>query len=252
MNPEIAGRWVYEADSYGVELMIDVVDGLPSVTALAQIDREVLDVIDLHWEDDSLKFDTVVPSSGYRGRWVMRFGRHPGTCEVEFTYWERWQRVSPDWQQDPNPQVREMAVGLQLGILDPPDLVAWADRHIMQLDTPPYWLIELSLASRACVAEMLKILPSQTPSPEPTDLEFLGAMALRLIDRGEPLATILPPLFERFCLAESTPMIAVRDEIYLVDDESDWDRAKAEARARSLLGYFLPGGRELFSRALLG
>ena len=42
------------------------------------------------------------------------------------------------------PEARDLAIGLAFGVIHASEAVEWADSWIMQLDDPPYWMIEIS------------------------------------------------------------------------------------------------------------
>jgi hypothetical protein len=141
-----------------------------------------------------------------------------------------------------------MLACLQLGIIDRDDIIEWADRRIGELAAPPYWLIELSASTLASKMDQEAILRDQTSTPEPTDDEFLGAMAVRLLDQKHHLRDILPMMYERFCLSNRTDMREEQGMIYLIDDELDWEPERGIATAKDFLQKYLPAGRELITQ----
>ena len=91
-HPDIEGRWLHEDKDTDAEYIIEKREGVIAVTARCIFDGELMKVHDLRWEDDALRFDTVVPSSGYRARHAMRF-LAPDRCDHELTLFETWKRV---------------------------------------------------------------------------------------------------------------------------------------------------------------
>lgn len=146
------------------------------------------------------------------------------------------------------PDARDLAMGLALGVIHGAEAVDWADSWIMRLDHPPYWLIEISTASRATPYDLLKLLPVDSRDQEPTDQEFLGAMAVRFLDQGDALSKVLRLMYDRFCLCEWTEMTEIREQIYLIDDEWDWDQCRALETARTFLSTYLTVGRFMLER----
>ncbi len=146
------------------------------------------------------------------------------------------------------PEARDLAIGLSLGVIHAPDAVEWVDSWIMRLDDPPYWLIEISTSPRATLHDLLKMIPAAADDEEATDREFLGAMAVRLIDQGDSLGEILRLMYDRFCLCEWTEMTEIRQQIFVIDDEWDWDRTRAIPTARTFLMTYLAVGRSLLER----
>jgi hypothetical protein len=145
-------------------------------------------------------------------------------------------------------EARDLAMGLSLGVIHAPDAVEWADSWIMRLDDPPYWLIEISTSPRATLHDLLKLIPATADDEGATDQEFLGAMAVRFIDQSDSLGEILRLMYERFCLCEWTEMTEVRQQVYLIDDEWDWDQARAVQTARTFLMPYLKVGRRLLEK----
>lgn len=147
-----------------------------------------------------------------------------------------------------SPNARDLALGLALGMIDSGAAIEWADRWIMLLEDPPYWLIEISTARQTSSHDLLKLVPESAFTDEPSDAEFLAAMAVRLIDRGEPLVDLLPLLMDRFCFCEWTEMTEVRKRVYLIEDEMDWDFSRAKLTAAELLHEHVDEGRRLLER----
>ena len=148
------------------------------------------------------------------------------------------------------PQTRDLAIGLTLGVIRALDAVAWADSWIMRLDDPPYWLIEISASPRATKYDFLKIIPISVDDVEISDQEFLGAMAVRLFDQNHSLGEILPLMYERFCHCEWTEMNDVRQQVYVIDDEWDWDQSRAFQTAQTFLMPYLSDGRCLIEKII--
>ena len=146
------------------------------------------------------------------------------------------------------PDARDLAIGLSLGVIHASDAVEWADSWIMRLGDPPYWLIEISTLSRATRYDLLRLIPQAVDGREPTDQEYLGAMAVRLIDQADSFGEILRLMYERFCLCEWTEMTEVRQQIYVIDDEWDWDQTRAVQTGRTFLMPYLSVGRSLLER----
>ena len=147
-----------------------------------------------------------------------------------------------------NPEARDLAIGLALGVIRAPDAVKWADSWISRLDDPPYWLIEISTSPRATQYDLLRLIPSTVDQDEASDQEFLGAMAVRYIDRGDSLREILRLMYERFCLCDWTEITEVRQQVYVIDDEWDWDQARAVQTARAFLMPYLMAGRQFLEK----
>lgn len=76
IDSTFAGSWVTEDEDSDVEFIIDFSAGVPSIQAYCLSDREQLDIIDLRIENDTLSFDSVVPSTGYRVKNKCAFSLH--------------------------------------------------------------------------------------------------------------------------------------------------------------------------------
>lgn len=107
-HPEIEGRWLHEDEDTDAEYIIEKREGVIAVTARCISDGELMEVRDLRWEQDALRFDTVVPSSGYRARHAMRFPALD-RCDHELTLFETWKRVH---DEAPRNQETEQAASL--------------------------------------------------------------------------------------------------------------------------------------------
>ena len=90
--PGHEGRWLHQDEDTDAEYIIEKREGVLAVTARCISDGELMEVRALRWEQDALRFDTVVPSSGYRTRHSMRFTALD-RCDHEFTLFETWKRV---------------------------------------------------------------------------------------------------------------------------------------------------------------
>jgi hypothetical protein len=55
-------------------------------------------------------------------------------------------------------QAEFLAQALESGLKTVPEVIAWADENIMQLETPPHWLLELSLMGKAKGQDVVHVL----------------------------------------------------------------------------------------------
>ena len=55
-------------------------------------------------------------------------------------------------------QAEFLARALESGLKTVPEIITWADENIMQLETPPYWLLELSLMGKAKGQDVFRVL----------------------------------------------------------------------------------------------
>lgn len=135
--------------------------------------------------------------------------------------------------------VENLCKAFTLRLLTKEDLIQWADKQIVELEKPPYWLIELSLSQALHINDVEKLLFRNIPNCIVTESDFLGVMAYRYIKKHEPLTSILSALYDRFCTVDWVEMTDVRQEIYLIDDELDWNKKQAAKRALSFLTPYL-------------
>lgn len=146
------------------------------------------------------------------------------------------------------PAARELAIALTLGVIPASEAVSWADFWIMNLDDPPYWLIELSTSSKVTPHDLVNLIPIDESHLMIKDHEFIGAMAVRFIDQCDSLDEILPLLYTRFCSCDWKEMTNTRQQIYVIDDEYDWDRSRAVQTAQTFLKSYLHEGRSMLDR----
>jgi hypothetical protein len=57
-------------------------------------------------------------------------------------------------------QAEFLARALESGLKTVPEVIAWADENITQFETPPYWLLELSLMRKAKGQDVVHVLHS--------------------------------------------------------------------------------------------
>jgi hypothetical protein len=55
-------------------------------------------------------------------------------------------------------QAEFLARALESGLKSVPEVIAWADENITQLETPPNWLLELSLMGKAKGQDVFRVL----------------------------------------------------------------------------------------------
>ncbi len=134
-------------------------------------------------------------------------------------------------------------MGLVTGLVDVPALIAWADRQILALPTPPAELIELALAGRLPHSRLIWMLGAFAG---PADYDL--ALTLLLARAGGLLAedpTRAPDLImglrllneeEYFPQAVGQELIALRQTL----EEARTGRIPAEAVSRHLRTFLAP------------
>ncbi len=94
------GRWVsslpFDSDDYLVEYNIVLEDEELKITALDLQDGEEMRICDVSFAEGILSFDSLMPSTGRRGRNLFRL-KGDGVLEAEFTFTvvEELKRIEP-------------------------------------------------------------------------------------------------------------------------------------------------------------
>jgi hypothetical protein len=127
------------------------------------------------------------------------------------------------------------APGLELGLVEPAQVIAWADEQIAAWDEPPEWLIELSTV-RPCGEEVLRVLRARGADESIDDESFLALLAVGYFRRGWEIRRTVGLLLRRFCYVERSGELTSRQaQIYLIDDELDHSPSAAKERCWNLL-----------------
>ena len=96
----LVGTWRYDVDAdewSGTEAAFTVAvrDGAFHVSGVDQRDGEGFAITKTHWDGEWLRFESLMPSTGWRVRHAMRYvGR--GRAEHEVTLFETWRRARPE------------------------------------------------------------------------------------------------------------------------------------------------------------
>jgi hypothetical protein len=127
-----------------------------------------------------------------------------------------------------------LAHAVDLNAVAVEEVISWCDKQIAEIEKPDFWLIKLS-TSRKDPTEIVNQLKMAGAITEVEDSVYLalvaGAFFRERIDYNR--ATQL--LLGRFCWAEWEFMTELRQEIYVIDDELEWNVAKGVKRLKSLL-----------------
>lgn len=126
-----------------------------------------------------------------------------------------------------------------LGLIDNSRLVKWADACIAKLENPDDWLIELSSCPPRTRAEMQSLFVAHGASAVVNDEVFLGLIAYAHANSSMTLQAIHDALMTRFCYAESSAMTPLARNLYVFDDEMDWDEHRARQTLDKILAPYL-------------
>ncbi len=75
-----------------------------------------------------------------------------------------------------------ISAAARMGLTTHNAIVAWADSHIMRLESPPYWLIELSTLQSETITEFAEIIESTSPRTLTSDEKVALAASAYLHD----------------------------------------------------------------------
>jgi hypothetical protein len=83
-------------------------------------------------------------------------------------------------------QAEFLARALESGLKTVPEVIAWADENIMQLESPPYWLLELSLMRKVKGQDVVHALYGVAGvANEPLILRAFFSLILEKIRSGD-------------------------------------------------------------------
>lgn len=124
------------------------------------------------------------------------------------------------------PPLREEAetlrLGLLMGLVEPEEVVAWADRVIIELAAPPIEVIDIAMASRQPADEVARLLARV---PGPADFTAAAHRALGILQ-------------ERF-LAGNLPLEVVADMLYVYSTAAKIPEAERQMAAIFIDEYYL-------------
>ena len=87
----LVGTWITEDEDSNMAVVIGVKNGQPEIACFTRSDGEFHGICDVRWNGESLHFDSVVLSNGWRSHHVFRAAAD-GTANVEFTWYEVWKK----------------------------------------------------------------------------------------------------------------------------------------------------------------
>jgi len=150
--------------------------------------------------------------------------------------------VSDDHLKEMLPQY--LLVAFELRLVSPEQIIALADKMIAKCAQPPDWLVEIACSPpkfREIFHHLRHLgLPEQTDDPT-----FLALVAVAFLHKKLPLEKAASLLFEQICLTDWKQMTALRQQIYILDDEMEWNKSKAMKTCESILRPFLSDGEKM-------
>ncbi len=139
-----------------------------------------------------------------------------------------------------------LKTAFSLGLVSREEVIALADQALVTTEYPPQWLLDLSGAPIELPPyDFLKLLAGDEVT---TDEEFLGLCAYGQLHGVLDSRKIGHLLYDRFCDAPPGKMTFLRQQIYVYDDELDWDVDRAMTTLQSILAPFAAKGETLISK----
>jgi hypothetical protein len=139
-------------------------------------------------------------------------------------------------------QAEFLARAIESGLRTVPDVIAWADEKIVQLETPPYWLLELSLMGTSKAQDVVNVLREAEGVVDDAKVSqvYFGVLLERIgsdVWTAEECCRFLYRIRERFTESQSL-------DIQQFDDRYDWlneeDMVSGETRQdidQDLIGF---------------
>ena len=92
MNPNLVGKWATEDEDSDAVFVFSIKDGRCEVTGYCRSDGEVFEIGDVTWDDSTLSFNALMPSTGCYSK--NSFTILPdGRAELELTIYETWKKL---------------------------------------------------------------------------------------------------------------------------------------------------------------
>ncbi len=82
----LLGRWRSDNEDARSEYVISHVDGALKVSGVDFVDGEEYVISGVEYDRETVSFDTLMPSTGRKGRIVLRVLAAPGRAEQTFTF----------------------------------------------------------------------------------------------------------------------------------------------------------------------
>jgi hypothetical protein len=140
--------------------------------------------------------------------------------------------------------------GMEMGLIPVECLIRWADKKIVAAEVPEAWLIDLA-TTRADSYDVISVMRQHGASTEVDDETFLALIAYAFFNSRLELEQVRRALFCRFCTIDWKEMTPLRQEIYVFDDEMDWDANRARRTCETILQPFRDVGERLVSEYIV-
>lgn len=127
-----------------------------------------------------------------------------------------------------------LAYAIDLNALAVDEVISWCDKQMVKIEKPDFWLIELSTSRKhpIDIVSQLKLAGAQTEIQDSMYLTLVaGAYFRERIDYNRAIQLLM----ERFCFVDWEIMTDLRQEIYVIDDELEWNVPKGIKRLKSFL-----------------
>ena len=136
--------------------------------------------------------------------------------------------------------------GVEMGLIPVERVIRWADQQIVAAATPAPWLIDLA-TTRADNHDVISTMRQYGVSTEVDDDTLLALIAYGFFHSRLALAQVHAALYDRFCATGWKEMTPLRQQIYIFDDELDWDTNQARRTCEAILQPFRDSGERLVS-----
>jgi hypothetical protein len=133
---------------------------------------------------------------------------------------------------------------VEMGLIPAGPVIRWADQQIVATDQPEPWLIELATAG-SDNHDIISMMKHQGVSTEVDGDTFLALVAYGFFHSRMTLAEARTALYQKFCLNDPKEMTALRQQVYILDDEMGWDSSRAQRTCEAILDPFLEIGEQL-------
>ena len=127
-----------------------------------------------------------------------------------------------------------LAHAVELNAVAIEEAISWCDQQIAKIDKPDYWLIELSI-SRKHPIDIVNQLKNAGAKTHIKDSVYLSLVAGAFFRERIDYIRATQLLFDRFCSEEWEVMTDLRQEIYRIDHELEWNIPEGIKRLKSLL-----------------
>ena len=136
--------------------------------------------------------------------------------------------------------------GIEMGLIPVERVIQWADQQIGAVESPEPWLIDLA-TTRADNHDVISVMRQHGASTKVDDDRFLALVAYGFFQSLLTLEQVHTALFGRFCATDWKEMTPLRQQIYIFDDEMDWDAERARRTCQAILHPFRDAGERLVS-----